>query len=68
MDTHNEQMKSINHFWITKKDEVKNIKSIDEVYNIYVKYHTESGTYTVTPINKYKFRTLIRKKGYNNSK
>jgi hypothetical protein len=73
MNTHNEQMKSINHFWIIYKSECLNIRSIDDVYNKYTDYHKSYadaiGTkYSVIPLNKYKFRSLIRKRGYNNSK
>jgi hypothetical protein len=72
MEVHNEQMNSVRHFWITKKSDCLNIRSIDEVFNIYVKYHStyENGIgekYKCQPINKYKFRTFIRKNGYDNS-
>ena len=72
MEVHNEQMNSVRHFWITKKSECLNIRSIDEVFNIYKNYHTlyENNIgqkYNFQPLNKYKFRTFIRKNGYNNS-
>ena len=72
MDTHNEQMKSVNHFWIKNKNECIQIRSIDAVYNKYIEYHKiyadNIGTkYKELPLNKYKFRAIIRKKGYNNS-
>ena len=35
MEEHNEQMNSVRHFWITKKSECANIRSIDAVFDIY---------------------------------
>jgi hypothetical protein len=72
MEVHKEQMASVRHFWITKKSECLNIRSIDEVFDIYKNYHIiyQNGAgekYNFTPLNKYKFRAFIRKNGYDNS-
>ena len=72
MEVHNEQMASVRHFWITKKSECLNIRSIDEVFNIYKEYHSTyqnkaEEKYKFQPLNKYKFRAFIRKNGYDNS-
>jgi hypothetical protein len=73
MEEHNEQMNSVRHFWITKKSECANIRSIDAVFDIYKEYHSayENAAnikYKFQPLNKYKFRAFIRKNGYDNSK
>jgi hypothetical protein len=70
MNEHNEQMKSIRHFWHIYKNDCCLIRSIDAVYNKYCEYHItyvdKSIKYIYKPINKYRFRTFIRKHGYNN--
>jgi len=73
MEVHNEQMSSVRHFWQVSKTECINIQSIDEVYEKYKTYHqtyaNKAGEkYKYPLLNKYKFRTFIRKNGYNNSK
>jgi len=72
MEVHNEQMASVRHFWKTSQSECLNIRSIDEVFNIYANYHSTyennaGQKYKFQPLNKYKFRAFIRKNGYNNS-
>lgn len=72
MDEHNEQMKSVRHFWAKHKEECCLIRSIDAVFDIYVNYHKNyenpaDGKYKFQPLNRYKFRAFIRKNGYNNS-
>jgi len=73
MEEHKEQMNSVRHFWITKKSECVNIRSIDTVFDIYKEYHSKYENaanlkYKFQPLNKYKFRAFIRKNGYDNSK
>ena len=73
MEVHNEQMKSVKHFWTKNKVQCCQIQKIDEVYKLYAEYHKTYSTsdgvkYIYPPFNKYKFRAWIRKNGYNNSK
>jgi len=66
---HDEWFDSAKTFWSKNKDECCLIRSIDEVYNRYVKYYNENAEkndYIHMPMNKYIFRTYIRKHGYNN--
>ena len=72
MNEHNEQMKSVRHFWANNKEECCLIRSIDAVYDVYTNYHTTyenpaDGKYKFQALNRYKFRAFIRKNGYNNS-
>jgi len=60
------QKDSVRTFWHTNSSTLKDIKSIDEIYKQYVAYVHE-GSLVVPPINKYIFRTMIRKLGYKNS-
>jgi hypothetical protein len=72
MEVHNEQMKSLRHFWTKNKTQCCQIQKIDEVFGLYAEYHKTYSTadgvkYIHPPLNKYKFRTWIRKNGYDNS-
>jgi hypothetical protein len=65
-----EWFSSVRTFWLKNKTECCSIRSIDEVYNKYVNFYKENKqkyNYIHTPMNKYIFRTFIRKNGYNNS-
>ena len=66
---HDEWRDSVKTFWSKNKAECCLIRSIDEVYKKYVIYHeknAEKNDYIHKPMNKYIFRTYIRKHGYNN--
>lgn len=70
MDERIAQMESMRAFWKIYKDECIRIRSIDDVFSKYVIYVNEikvSQNFKYSPINKYIFRTFIRKNGYNNS-
>jgi hypothetical protein len=67
MQAHREQHSNVKLFWKNQKDECCQIKQIDKVYDMYVKYHIENKENKYNPMNRYIFRTFIRKNGYNNS-
>lgn len=52
-------------FWSKNKERCQLIRSIDTVYEEYLTYLKNEGI--DDRINKYIFRTYIRKNGYNNS-
>ena len=52
-------------FWAKNKDKCLTIRSIDAVYEEYLEYLKEKNIND--HINRYIFRTYIRKNGYNNS-
>lgn len=62
----NEERRIMRLFWTLNKKECLNIRSINEVYNKFCEY-TKKENITSKPINKYIFRTYIRKNGYCNS-
>ena len=82
------QRQSVHAFWEKYRDTVSNIRSVDEIYDQYVKYVDEMkipdlrrvkdpetkklskdqfvSMGFLPPINRYIFRTMIRKMGYKN--
>ena len=65
MENHVEGRKHMEEFWRKKKLECMTIRSIDAVYDLYKEY-CKANNITIV-INKYIFRTYIRKNGYCNS-
>jgi hypothetical protein len=68
--TRSEERVTVTNFWNTHKPTISTIKSIDKVYDLYKKdlQHINIQNNTqIQPLNKYIFRTQIRKLGYNNS-
>jgi hypothetical protein len=71
MDEHREQHGNVAEFWKKNKEECCKIIKIDEVYDKYIIFHTENKEqkgYKYNPMNRYIFRTYIRKNGYCNSR
>jgi hypothetical protein len=66
MDKQIAQRKLATEFWEKNKEKCLTITSIDEVYNEFLKYYNENKN-DYAPLNKYIFRTFIRKNGYCNS-
>lgn len=64
MHKENQQKSYLHLFWKKEANSCKHIKSIDAVYSIYSDFIKQ---YNSPPINKYIFRTYIRKHGYSNS-
>lgn len=65
MDLANAQKDSVRQFWKTNGEILKTIKSVDEIYNKYVTTLKEINPLLI-PMNRYIFRTMIRKLGYKN--
>ena len=77
MDLIVQQRQTVRDFWAANKLSCMGTKSVDELYGRYkqylvdgdVKETTREGvvkSHPLLPINKYIFRTLIRKMGYKN--
>ena len=66
MEKHNEDRKHLVAFWKKNKDKCAEIRSIDAVYGVYLEYLKTIDV--EQSINKYIFRTYIRKNGYCNSR
>jgi len=66
MQKHNEDRKILSDFWKANKERCIAISSIDLVYNEYLEYLKLVNIDRA--INKYIFRTYIRKNGYGNQK
>lgn len=73
MEKQNEQKRIMREFWKKNKERFAQIRSIDKVYEDYVSHLKElkssdpNKPIITEPINKYIFRTYIRKNGYCNS-
>lgn len=65
MDKHREDRKNMKAFWNKHGERCMTIRSIDAVYEEYLKYLKENNI--TSTINRYIFRTYIRKNGYCNS-
>lgn len=65
MEKANEDKKIMREFWSKHKDECCLIRSIDAVYDKYLEYLKEIKMERA--INRYIFRTYIRKNGYCNT-
>lgn len=65
MDKHNEDRKNMLNFWNKNKERCMLIRSIDAVYEEYLAYLKSINV--ESKINRYIFRTYIRKNGYCNS-
>lgn len=66
MDKHVAQRELAVDFWKENKKRCLEIRSIDKVYDEFLKYYNENNC-NCSPLNKYVFRTFIRKNGYCNS-
>lgn len=66
MEVSNRQKQLVREWWETNRDTYLTERSIDKVYKDFQTYHTESAI-SDPPMNKYIFRTYIRKNGYKNS-
>lgn len=67
MNEHDEQFANVAEFWKKHKEECCTIIKIDQVYDRYLSFHTENKiikNYKFNPMNRYVFRTYIRKNGY----
>ena len=65
MQKANDDKKYMRIFWEKHKDRCMLIRSIDSIYDEYLAYLKEIGIDRA--INRYIFRTYLRKSGYNNS-
>lgn len=64
MDLIKFQRRMVKTFWNDMGNKLKHIQSIDSLYGHFVTYCSERSKYP--PINRYIFRNLVRKLGYNN--
>lgn len=67
MDREIKQRIIMRSFWQNNKEQNLSIKSIDMVYKNYLEYLEKNNPSNIPAMNKYIFRTYIRKNGYNNS-
>lgn len=66
MDKIKHQRQQVRYFWSMYGKEMMKIQSIDHVYNHFLKYIEKyDKSVKPEPINRYIFRTMIRKLGYN---
>lgn len=65
MDLANAQKASVREFWNKHGETLKPVKSIDEIYEKYIIDLKELDPVLI-PMNRYIFRTMIRKLGYKN--
>lgn len=65
MQKENAQKELMRNWWNQHKSDYLLERSIDKVYEAFQSFATT--TLEFPPINKYIFRTYIRKNGYNNS-
>ena len=68
MEIENKQKRSVREFWQVHSESMKPIAKIDDIYIHYLEFINQNKTHilfsNVPPINKYIFRTMIRKMGY----
>jgi hypothetical protein len=69
MDKIKFQREQTRQFWQEQKNIIEKEPSIDKVYELFKYYNKnpQKNPTNIVPINKYIFRTMIRKMGYKNS-